>query len=355
MSDLKKIKDEFLLKLKGNLNLTEINDIKSILFGKKGLVSSKFKTIGSIAENERKKFASDLNAIKDELQDLIDLKINEIQNTEINEKLEKERIDVTLPERTFKRGKIHPVSQTIDEISSIFSEIGFSVEEGPDVENEYNNFTALNTPDNHPARDMHDTFYLDEKKERLLRTHTSPVQIRTMLKDTPPFKIIAPGRTYRSDSDQTHAPMFHQVEGLHIDKNINMGHLKGCLNYFIKEFFEVNKIKMRFRPSHFPFTEPSAEVDIGYKIKDGKIVIGEGDKWLEILGCGMVHPNVLKNVKVDPTKFQGYAFGIGIDRLAMLKYGINDLRAFFDCDYRWLNHFGFDPLDVPTNYRGLSR
>ena len=194
-----------------------------------------------------------------------------------------------------------------------------------------------------------------KKKNLLLRTHTSPVQIRTMLNDKPPFKIIAPGRTYRSDSDQTHTPMFHQVEGLHIDKNINMGHLKGCLNYFIKEFFEVDKIKMRFRPSHFPFTEPSAEVDIGYEIKDGKIVIGEGDKWLEILGCGMVHPNVLKNVKVNPGDFQGYAFGIGIDRLAMLKYGINDLRAFFDCDYRWLNHFGFDPIDVPTNYRGLSR
>ena len=355
MSDLKKIKDEFLPKLKGKLNLSEINEIKSNLFGKNGLISSQFKKIGSIAENERKKFASDLNNIKDELQDLIDNKINEIQNAEINEKLDKEKIDVTLPERFFVRGKIHPVSQTIDEISSIFSEIGFSVEEGPDVENEYNNFTALNTPDNHPARDMHDTFYLDEKKEKLLRTHTSPVQIRTMLKDKPPFKIIAPGRTYRSDSDQTHSPMFHQVEGLHIDKNINMGHLKGCLNYFIKEFFEVDKIKMRFRPSHFPFTEPSAEVDIGYKIKDGKIIIGEGDKWLEILGCGMVHPNVLKNVKVDPIKFQGYAFGIGIDRLAMLKYGINDLRAFFDCDYRWLNHFGFDPLDVPTNYRGLSR
>ena len=355
MSDLKKIKDEFLPKLKGKLNLIEINEIKSNLFGKNGLISSQFKKIGSIAENERKKFASDLNNIKDELQDLIDNKINEIQNAEINEKLDKEKIDVTLPERSFVRGKIHPVSQTIDEISSIFSEIGFSVDEGPDVENEYNNFTALNTPDNHPARDMHDTFYLDEKKEKLLRTHTSPVQIRTMLKDKPPFKIIAPGRTYRSDSDQTHAPMFHQVEGLHIDKNINMGHLKGCLNYFIKEFFEVDKIKMRFRPSHFPFTEPSAEVDIGYKIKDGKIIIGEGDKWLEILGCGMVHPNVLKNVKVDPIKFQGYAFGIGIDRLAMLKYGINDLRAFFDCDYRWLNHFGFDPLDVPTNYRGLSR
>tara|TARA_B100000965_G_scaffold403241_1_gene430912 strand:- start:436 stop:1503 length:1068 start_codon:yes stop_codon:yes gene_type:complete len=355
MANLKKIKDEFFAKLKEKLSLSEINQIKSDLFGKSGLISAEFKKIGTIAESERKKFASDLNTIKNELQDLINSKINEIENTEINEKLEKEKIDVTLPERSFVRGKIHPVSQTIDEISSIFSEIGFSVEEGPDVENEYNNFTALNTPDNHPARDMHDTFYLDKKKEKLLRTHTSPVQIRTMMKDKPPFKIIAPGRTYRSDSDQTHAPMFHQVEGLHIDKDINMGHLKGCLNYFIKEFFEVDKIKMRFRPSHFPFTEPSAEVDIGYEIKDGKIIIGEGDKWLEILGCGMVHPNVLRNVKVNPEKYQGYAFGMGIDRLSMLKYGINDLRSFFECDYRWLNHFGFDPLDVPTNYRGLSR
>ena len=355
MSDLKKIKDEFLLKLRKKLDISEINQIKSDLFGKNGLISSQFKKIGTIAEFERKKFASDLNIIKDELQDLISSKINEVESAEINKKLENEKIDITLPERSFVRGKIHPVSQTIDEISSIFSEIGFSVEEGPDVENEYNNFTALNTPENHPARDMHDTFYLDEKKQKLLRTHTSPVQIRTMLKDEPPFKIIAPGRTYRSDSDLTHSPMFHQVEGLHIDRNINMGHLKGCLNYFIKEFFEVDKIKMRFRPSHFPFTEPSAEVDIGYEMKDGKIIIGEGNQWLEILGCGMVHPNVLKNVKVDPVKFQGYAFGIGIDRLAMLKYGINDLRAFFDCDYRWLNHFGFDPLDVPTNYRGLSR
>ena len=355
MSDLKKIKDEFLSKLGEKLDISEIHQIKSDLFGKSGIISSQFKKIGKIAESERKRFASDLNVIKDELQSLISSKINEVESAEINKKLEKEKIDITLPERSFVRGKIHPVSQTIDEISSIFSEIGFSVEEGPDIENEYNNFTALNTPKNHPARDLHDTFYLDEKKEKLLRTHTSPVQIRTMLKDKPPFKIIAPGRTYRSDSDQTHSPMFHQVEGLHIDKNINMGHLKGCLNYFIKEFFEVDKIKMRFRPSHFPFTEPSAEVDIGYEMKDGKIIIGEGNQWLEILGCGMVHPNVLKNVKVNPAKFQGYAFGIGIDRLAMLKYGINDLRAFFDCDYRWLNHFGFDPLDVPTNYRGLSR
>ena len=355
MSDIKKIKDEYLLKLNENLDLNQINQIKTDLFGKNGLVSSQFKQLGKIAEDERKIFASDLNRTKDELQDLISSKIDEIENNEINKKLEKEKVDITLPERPFAQGKIHPVSQVIDEISSIFSEIGFSVEEGPDVENEYNNFTALNTPDNHPARYMHDTFYLDEKKELLFRTHTSPVQIRTMLSDKPPFKIIAPGRTYRSDSDQTHAPMFHQVEGLHIDKNINMGHLKGCLNYFIKEFFEVDKIKMRFRPSHFPFTEPSAEVDIGYEIKDGKIIIGEGDKWLEILGCGMVHPNVLKNVKVNPDEFQGYAFGIGIYRLAMLKYGINDLRAFFDCDYRWLNQFGFDPIDVPSSYRGLSR
>ena len=355
MSDIKKIKDEYLSKLNSKIDFNQVNQIKTELFGKNGLISSQFKNIGAVPEAERKTFAADLNSIKDELQHLINTKVNDIETAEINEKLAKEKVDITLPERSFVQGKIHPVSQTIVEISSIFSEIGFSVEEGPDVENEYYNFTALNTPDNHPARDMHDTFYLDENKEFLLRTHTSPVQIRTMLKEKPPYKIIAPGRTYRSDSDQTHAPMFHQVEGLHIDKDINMGHLKGCLNYFIKEFFEVDKIKMRFRPSHFPFTEPSAEVDIGYEIKDGKIVIGEGDKWLEILGCGMVHPNVLKNAKVDPLNYQGYAFGIGIDRLAMLKYGINDLRAFFECDYRWLNHYGFDPLDVPTNYRGLSR
>ena len=297
MSDIKNIRDQFLSKLKNDLSIDEINNIKTELFGKNGLISSQFKNIGSIFEADRKKFASELNQIKDELQNLIIEKINKIESKKINEKLRKEKIDVTLPERSFVRGKIHPVSQTIDEISSIFSEIGFSVEEGPDIENEYNNFTALNTPDNHPARDMHDTFYLDENKKNLLRTHTSPVQIRTMLKNEPPFKIIAPGRTYRSDSDQTHSPMFHQVEGLHIDKDINMGHLKGCLNYFIREFFEVKKIKMRFSPSHFPFTEPSAEVDIGYEIKDGKIIIGEGEQWLEILGCGMVHPNVLKKCK----------------------------------------------------------
>ena len=251
-------------------------------------------------------------------------------------------------------GALHPINQTKNYLLQLLAEIGFIEVHGPEIETEEYNFDMLNIKKTHPARQMHDTFYADNK-EYVLRTHTSPVQIRSMLKSKPPIAFTSAGKVYRKDDDATHLPMFHQVEGLHIDKDINMGHLKGCLNYFIKEFFEVDKLKMRFRPSHFPFTEPSAEVDIGYEIKDGKIIIGEGDKWLEILGCGMVHPNVLRNVKVDPSKYQGYAFGIGIDRLAMLKYGINDLRAFFDCDYRWLNHFGFDPLDVPSNYRGLSR
>ena len=355
MTELERIQKEFLDKFSKISSKDELQNLKSAFFGKSGLISLQFKKISTLNENEKKNFAKDLNKIKNNLSNKIDEKFKEIENLIINEKLKDEKIDITLPIRSQQKGKIHPVSQVIDEISSIFSEVGFSVAEGPDVETEYNNFTALNTPEDHPARDMHDTFYLDQDKKILLRTHTSPVQIRTMLNGKPPFKIIVPGRTYRCDSDQTHAPMFHQLEGLHIDKDISMAHLKGCLNYFIKEFFEVKKIKMRFRPSHFPFTEPSAEVDIGYSLVDGKIVIGEGDKWLEILGCGMVHPNVLKNSKVDSKKFQGFAFGMGIDRLAMLKYGITDLRAFFETDYRWLNHYGFDPLDVPTNYRGLSR
>ena len=355
MSDLDKINSFFNAKIDSIKSKDELQILKTEFFGKNGQITKQFKNLGSLPPDKKKDFSSELNKLKDSLSDQIDKKNLEIETQEINKKLKDEKIDITLPIRPFRQGKIHPVSQVIDEISSIFSEIGFSVAEGPDVETEYNNFTALNTPEDHPARDMHDTFYLEESKKTLLRTHTSPVQIRTMLKEKPPFKIIVPGRTYRCDSDQTHAPMFHQLEGLHIDKSITMSHFKGCLDYFIKEFFEVKNVKMRFRPSHFPFTEPSAEVDIGYRLENEKIIIGEGDKWLEILGCGMVHPNVLKNVKVDTNKYQGYAFGIGIDRLAMLKYGINDLRAFFETDYRWLNHFGFDPLDVPTNYRGLSK
>ena len=355
MNDLNIILTNFTEKFSKINSKDELQNLKSEFFGKNGKITQQFKILGSLDPEKKKEFASSLNRIKSDLMEKIEQKNIEIGNNEINEKLKNEKIDVTLPIRPYQQGKIHPVSQVIDEISSIFSEIGFSVAEGPDVESEYNNFTALNTPEDHPARDMHDTFYLEKNKKILLRTHTSPVQIRTMMNGKPPFKIIVPGRTYRCDSDQTHAPMFHQLEGLHIDKNITMGHLKGCLDYFVKEFFEVKHVKMRFRPSHFPFTEPSAEVDIGYRIEDEKIIIGEGDKWLEVLGCGMVHPNVLKNTKVDVKKYQGFAFGMGIDRLAMLKYGINDLRAFFETDYRWLSHFGFDPLDVPTNYRGLSK
>ena len=355
MSDLDNINSSFENKINSIKSKEELQNLKTEFFGKSGQITNQFKNLGTITAEKRKEFASSLNKLKDNLTTQLDDKFLELETLEINERLKDQKIDITLPVRPFQNGKIHPVSQVIDEISSIFSEIGFSVAEGPDVETEHNNFTALNTPEDHPARDMHDTFYLEENKKILLRTHTSPVQIRTMMNGKPPFKIIVPGRTYRCDSDQTHAPMFHQLEGLHIDKNINMSHLKGCLDYFIKEFFEVKSLKMRFRPSHFPFTEPSAEVDIGYRIEKGRIVIGEGDKWLEILGCGMVHPNVLRNVKVDPNKYQGFAFGMGIDRLAMLKYGINDLRAFFESDFRWLSHFGFDPLDVPTNYRGLSK
>jgi phenylalanyl-tRNA synthetase alpha chain len=355
MNDLEKINSSFNERIHSIKSKEDLQNLKTEFFGKNGQITNLFKNLGSLPVEKKKDFASSLNKLKDDLTNKIEEKNLDLENVEINNKLKDEKIDITLPVRPFSRGKIHPVSQVIDEISSIFSEIGFSVAEGPDVESEHNNFTALNTPEDHPARDMHDTFYLEENKKILLRTHTSPVQIRTMLNEKPPFKIIVPGRTYRCDSDQTHAPMFHQLEGLHIDKNITMSHLKGCLDYFIKEFFEVKNIKMRFRPSHFPFTEPSAEVDIGYRLENGRIVIGEGDKWLEILGCGMVHPNVLRNVKVDPKHYQGFAFGMGIDRLAMLKYGINDLRAFFENDYRWLSHFGFDPLDVPTNYRGLSK
>ena len=355
MKDLLTLEQEIFNNFPKLKNREDLNNFKVEILGKKGKLSKLFQNLKSIEKEKKKEFASQLNILKSKILESFEKLAIQFDNEELESKLQDQIIDVTLPSLKKPQGKVHPVSQVIDELTSIFAELGFSVAEGPDVENEYNNFTALNTPPNHPARDMHDTFYLDETKNLLLRTHTSPVQIRTMLNGAPPFKIIAPGRTYRCDSDQTHTPMFHQLEGLHVDTNVNMADLRGCLNYFLKKFFEVEKIKMRFRPSHFPFTEPSAEVDIGYEIKDGKITIGEGDKWLEILGCGMVHPNVLKNAKVNTAKYQGYAFGVGIDRLAMLKYGINDLRSFFDSDVRWLEHFGFNANDVPSNYRGLSR
>jgi len=330
-----------------------LETIRIAHLGRKGYLTLQLKQIGSLPVEERKAYGQALNIAKQKLAVAIDRKAEFLEQQAQSNALDRDIIDVSLPGRAIQHGTLHPISRSVRRITTIFRRLGFDVADGPEIEDDFHNFGALNIPEDHPARAMHDTFYLSPGV--VLRTHTSPVQIRTMLKGKPPFKIIAPGRTYRHDSDQTHSPMFHQLEGLHIDKNINMGHLKGCLYYFVKKFFEVDKVKIRFRPSHFPFTEPSAEVDIGYKIQDGKIKIGEGDKWLEILGCGMVHPNVLKNVKVNPKQYQGYAFGVGIDRLAMLKYGINDLRAFFESDIRWLEFYGFDPLDIPTNYRGLSR
>ena len=328
MSEIKNIRDQFISKLENDLSIDQINEIKTELFGKNGLISSKFKTIGSIPETDRKKFASDLNQVKDELQNLITSKINEIEGKKINEKLEKEKVDITLPERPFVRGKVHPVSQTIDEISSIFSEIGFSVEEGPDVENEYNNFTALNTPDNHPARDMHDTFYLDENKEVLLRTHTSPVQIRGMLEKKPPLAFISGGKVYRKDDDATHLPMFHQVEGIYVDENVSFSQLKDLIYKIIYTLFGEN-IELRFRPSYFPFTEPSAEVDI----------LSKEGKWLEILGCGLVNPVVLENCNIDSNIYSGLAFGLGIERIAMLKHGVTDIREFYKSNLDFLSQF----------------
>jgi len=333
MSELDKIHSNFNEKFKSVKTKEDLQNLKSEFFGKNGIITNQFKLLGSLKPEKRKDFAASLNKIKESFTILINKKFFEFNNSEISEKLKDEKVDITLPARQQLSGKIHPVSQVIDEISSIFSEIGFSVAEGPDVETEYNNFTALNTPEDHPAKDMHDTFYLEKSKKILLRTHTSPVQIRTMVNGKPPFKIIVPGRTYRCDSDQTHAPMFHQLEGLHIDKDITMSHLKGCLDHFIKEFFEVKNLKMRFRPSHFPFTEPSAEVDIEY-------IDNKGNKnWLEILGCGMVHPNVLDMANIDSSTYSGYAFGLGVERLAMLKLGITDLRSFYENDLRFLRQF----------------
>ncbi|GGG30678.1 phenylalanine--tRNA ligase subunit alpha [Chelatococcus composti] len=327
--------------------------------GKKGSVSELLKTLGSMTPEERREKGPLINGLRDRVNAAIAARKAELEEAALAARLAAERVDVTLPlqEGPQTRGRIHPISQVIDELTAIFADMGFSIAEGPDIETDFYNFTALNFPPGHPAREMHDTFFLppDEKGERkVLRTHTSPVQIRTMLGQKPPIRVITPGRTYRCDSDQTHTPMFHQVEGLVIDKSSHIGHLKWILEEFCKAFFEVDQVKMRFRPSFFPFTEPSAEVDIQCSRKGGEIRFGEGDDWLEILGCGMVHPNVLRNCGLDPDEYQGFAWGMGIDRIAMLKYGMPDLRPFFEADVRWLSHYGFRPLDLPTLAGGLS-
>ena len=339
-------------------SLEALEAVRIATLGRKGSVTGLMKGLGALDAETRRDAGRDLNALKDRIAAALAARNEALKAAELDRRLLAEKIDVTLPVRPEGQGRIHPVSQVTDELTAIFADLGFTIAEGPDIEDDFHNFTALNIPPEHPARQMHDTFYFparEDGEQMLLRTHTSPVQIRVMQSTPPPHRLIVPGRTYRSDSDQTHTPMFHQVEGLVIDRDIHMGHLKGVLVEFCQAFFEVEHVEMRFRPSHFPFTEPSAEVDIRCHHEGGELLIGEGDDWLEILGCGMVHPKVLDYCGVDPGEWQGYAWGMGIDRIAMLKYGMPDLRAFFDCDLRWLRHYGFSALDVPTLAGGLSR
>ncbi len=336
-----------------------LEEVRISALGKKGRISALMKSLGTMSADERKTMGPALNGLKTRIIQAIAAQKQLLADRALEKRMASERVDITQPTRTgpAEEGRIHPISQVMEEIEAIFADMGFSVAEGPDIEDEYHNFDALNISETHPARQMMDTFYMPERgdgKRMVLRTHTSPVQIRKMENTSPPIRIIAPGRVYRCDYDQTHTPMFHQVEGLVIDKQTHMGQLKWTLEEFCKAFFELDEVKMRFRPSHFPFTEPSAEVDIGHARLGNEIRIGEGDDWLEILGCGMVHPQVLRNVGYDPEIYQGYAFGMGIDRLAMLKYGMPDLRAFFAADLRWLKHYGFSVLDVPSLAGGLS-
>jgi phenylalanyl-tRNA synthetase alpha chain len=359
MSDLNALEKELLANISGAADEAALEAVRVSALGKKGSVSELLKGLGAMSPEERKTEGAKINALRDRVSGALDAKKSELKEKAISAKLAADVADVTLPVRTApaEQGRIHPISQVIEELTAIFADMGFSIADGPDIETDFYNFTALNFPLGHPAREMHDTFFFppDANGERkLLRTHTSPVQIRSMQREKPPIKIIIPGRTYRSDSDQTHTPMFHQVEGLVIDKKSHLGHLKWILAEFCKAFFEVDDVKMRFRPSFFPFTEPSMEVDIQCDRSGGDIKFGQGTDWLEILGCGMVHPNVLRNCGLDPDEYQGFAWGMGIDRIAMLKYGMPDLRPFFEADVRWLQHYGFRPLDFPTLAGGLS-
>ena len=359
MSDLELLERDIRAAIDGASDEAAIETIRVTALGKKGSVSELLKGLGGMTPDERKVMGPALNGLRDRVTEALTARRATLKEAGLAARLASEAVDVTLPLRAspLEQGRIHPISQVIDEISAIFGDLGFAVAEGPDIETDHYNFTALNFPVGHPAREMHDTFFFnpDEKGERLLlRTHTSPVQMRTMESQKPPIRIIAPGRTYRNDSDQTHTPMFHQVEGLVIDTSSHIGHLKWLLEEFCRAFFEVDKVEMRMRPSFFPFTEPSMEVDIRCKRVGNEVRFGEGDDWLEILGCGMVHPNVIRFAGLDPDVYQGFAFGMGIDRIAMLKYGMPDLRAFFDADQRWLNHYGFRPLDLPTLVGGLS-
>lgn len=359
MSDIDSLEQSILAAIDAAGDEAALEGVRVAALGKKGSISELLKSLGSMSPDERKIMGPAINGLRDRVNEALAARRKVVKEAALAARLSAETADVTLPlwPSPANAGRIHPISQVTDELTAIFADMGFSVAEGPDVESDFYNFTALNFPEGHPAREMHDTFFFQPKEDgsrQLLRTHTSPVQVRTMLSQKPPIRIIAPGRTYRCDSDQTHTPMFHQVEGLVIDKTSTIGTLKWVLEEFCKAFFEVQSVEMRFRPSFFPFTEPSMEVDIRCDRSGPEIKFGEGDDWLEILGCGMVHPNVLRNCGLDPDEYQGFAFGMGIDRIAMLKYGMPDLRAFFDADVRWLKHYGFRPLDLPTLFGGLS-
>ncbi len=348
--ELTALKQDLMAMVEAATDIAALDDVRVNALGKKGRITEQMKTLGALAPDVRKERGAALNVLKDEIAALIEAKQKVLAVAALQQRLESEKIDVTLAVRPQPEGRIHPISQTMDEIVTIFASMGFAVKKGPDIESDYYNFTALNIPPDHPARQMQDTFYLPQTGEHptVLRTQTSPVQIRTMQSQKPPIRIIAPGRTYRCDYDMTHTPMFHQFEGLVIDETTNMGHLKGCLMDFLRAFFGIADLPLRFRPSYFPFTEPSAEIDIGCSRKNGELKLGNFGDWLEIGGCGMVHQNVLKNCNIDPEKYQGFAFGMGVERLAMLKYGIPDLRTFFEADIRWLKHYGFVPLDIPN-------
>jgi len=373
VADLAILKTELLAAITAANDEAALEALRVGALGKKGSISALLATLGKMPAEQRKAEGAAINALKDAVTEALSARREVLKSAALDARLASETVDVSLPvrESPAEIGRIHPLSQVMDELTAIFADMGFAIAEGPDIETDDYNFTKLNFPEGHPARDMHDTFFFNPKQDMranaessgeqslacsrlLLRTHTSPVQVRTMLAQQPPIRIIAPGRTYRIDSDATHTPQFHQVEGLVIDKTSHLGHMKWILAEFCKAFFEVDHVNMRFRPSFFPFTEPSLEVDIQCRRDKGEIRFGEGEDWLEILGCGMVHPNVLKNCGLDPDVYQGFAWGMGIDRIAMLKYGLPDLRAFFEADVRWLNHYGFRPLDFPTLAGGLS-
>lgn len=357
MTEIQTLDADLFAQLDASTDEVALEALRVGALGKKGSVSELLKGMGAMSAEERLVFGPKINGLKQRLGDAISAKKEALGDIALDARLLAERIDVTLPSKPALTGRIHPIMQVMEEVQVIFADMGFAIAEGPDVETDFNNFTALNFPEKHPARDMHDTFFFNPDENgvrKLLRTHTSPVQVRTMVNQKPPIRIVAPGRTFRCDSDQTHTPMFHQIEGLVIEEGVHMGHLKGVLMDFMRAFFEIDDVDVRFRPHHFPFTEPSAEMDVRCDRSGGALKIGTGTDWLEILGCGMVHPNVLSSCGIDPETHQGFAFGMGIDRLAMLKYGIPDLRDMFAADVRWLEHFGFEPTVQPNLASGLS-